>query len=390
MRKIIAVLLVLAISYGISAQGYKFTVVKENPITSIKNQANSGTCWSWSGLAFLESELIRKGKGTHDLSAMYVVRRNYADQAEKYVRLNGTLNFSQGGSFADVVETLDEYGAVPLEVYQGLNYGTEKHAHSELSAGLEAYVSAIAKKPNRTLTTAWKAGLEGILDAYLGKMPTDFQYQGADYTPQSFAKSLELQNSDYISLTSFTHHPFYKPFAVEVADNWRWAPSYNLPIDEFMSAIDYLINAGYTLAWATDVSEIGFTRTGLAVVPDDEAEDNIGSDQAHWLGLSKAEQGNLLKEKIAKGPVKQKEITQEMRQTAFDNQETTDDHGMQIYGIAKDQKGNKYYMVKNSWGETGNYKGIWYASEEFVKYKTMSIVINKESLPRDVANKLGF
>lgn len=390
MKKILSLLVSIAISYSILAQGYQFTTLKENPITSIKNQANSGTCWSWSAIAFLESELIRRGKGEHDLSAMYVVRRNYADQAEKYVRMNGTLNYAQGGSFADVVETLDEYGVVPLEVYQGLNYGTKKHAHNELEAGLEGYVSAISAKPNKNLTTAWKAGLDGILDAYFGKIPADFEYKGKTYTPQSLAKELDLKSEDYISLTSFTHHPFYKPFAIEVADNWRWAPSYNLPIDELMEVIDHVINSGATLAWATDVSEIGFTRTGVAVIPDDEAPDNIGSDQAHWLGLSKTEQDNQLKDKLTAGPVKQKEITQEIRQAAFDSQETTDDHGMQIYGTAKDQTGNKYYLVKNSWGETGNFKGIWYASEQFVKYKTISIVINKESLPKDVAKKLGL
>lgn len=390
MKRILTVLICCAVSYTISAQGYKFTTLKENPITSIKNQGSSGTCWSWSGLAFLESELIRTGKGEHDFSAMYIARRNYADQAEKYVRMNGTLNFSQGGSFADVVETLDEYGMIPLNVYQGLNYGTEKHAHSELEAGLLGYVSAIASKPNKNLTTAWKAGFNGILDAYLGEVPTEFEYQGKAYTPQSLREELGLKSEDYISLTSFTHHPFYQAFPIEVADNWRWALSYNLPIDELMAVIDHVINSGYTLAWASDVSEVGFTRNGIAVIPDDEAPDNIGSDQAHWLGLSKTEQNNKLRDKLMAGPVKQKEITQEMRQIAFDTQETTDDHGMQIYGIAKDQEGNKYYMVKNSWGETGNYKGIWYASEQFVKYKTMTIVINKESLPKDVAKKLGI
>lgn len=390
MKKILGLALCLAMSYSVWAQGYQFTVVKENPITSIKNQASSGTCWSWSGLALIESDLIRMGKGEHDLSAMYVARRNYADQAEKYVRMNGTLNFSQGGSFADVVETIDEYGVIPLTIYEGLNYGTERHQHSELEAGLKGYVTAIAKKPNKTLTTAWKNGLNGILDAYFGPTLEEFEYQGKKYTPQSLAQELGLKSDDYISFTSYTHHPFYKPFAVEVADNWRWAPSYNLPIDEFMQVIDHAINEGHTVAWASDVSEIGFTRDGIAVVPDEDAPENIGSDQAHWLGLSTAERNSKLREKIMDGPVKQKEITQEMRQIAYDNQETTDDHGMLIYGIAKDQNGNKYYMVKNSWGEAGKYKGIWYASEQFVKYKTMSIVINKAGLSKDAAKKINL
>lgn len=390
MRKLFVLVAALALSASAWSQGYQFTTVKENPITSIKNQGSSGTCWSWSGLAFLESELIRTGKGEHDLSAMYIARRNYADQAVKYVRMNGTLNYSQGGSFADVVETLDEYGVIPLELYEGLNYGTERHMHSEVEAGLKGYVEGINRKPNGNLSTAWKAGMEGILDAYFGTIPTEFEYKGKKYTPQSLAKELGLKNDNYISLTSYSHHPFYKPYAVEVADNWRWAQSYNLPIDELMEVFDYAINEGYTIAWASDVSEIGFTRDGIAVMPDDAAEDNIGSDQAKWLGLSQRDRDAKLREKVMEGPVAEKEITQEMRQIAFDIQETTDDHGMQIYGIAKDQNGKKYYMVKNSWGSAGKYDGIWYASEAFVKYKTMSIVINKESLPKAIAKKLGF
>lgn len=373
-----------------SAQGYQFTVVKENPITSIKNQGSSGTCWSFSGLAFLESEVIRMGKGEHDFSAMYVARRNYADKANKYIRTNGTINFSQGGSFADVVETLDEYGVIPMSLYTGLNYGESGHNHGELEAGVAGFVKGVSQKKNRKLSSAWSNGLNGILDAYFGEVPTEFEYQGKTYTPQSLSKSLGLEGKNYISLTSYNHHPFYSPFALEIPDNWRWALSYNLPIDELMEVFDNAINNGYTVAWASDVSEIGFNRNGLAVMPDDEAPENVGSDQAHWLGLSKGERDNRLKSKLEEGPVKEKDITQEMRQIAYDNQETTDDHGMLIYGIAKDQNGSKYYMVKNSWGEAGKYKGIWYASESFVKYKTMSIMIHKDALPKAIAKKLGI
>lgn len=393
MRKMLLMAFAL-ISMGIYAQnastGYQFTTVKENPITSIKNQGSSGTCWSFSGLGFLESELIRMGKGEHDLSAMYIARRNYADKAEKFVRMNGTINFSQGGSFADVVETLNEYGVIPMELYTGLNYGEKNHMHSEMEAGLSGYVKGINEKKNKRLSTAWLAGFNGILDAYFGVIPNEFQYQGKTYTPQSLRESLGLDSKNYISLTSFSHRPFHQPYAIEVADNWRWALSYNLPIDELMQVFENAINTGYTIAWASDVSEIGFSRKGVAVVPDDEAPENVGSDQAHWLGLPKGERDAQMKAKIEKGPVKEKAITQEMRQAAFDIQETTDDHGMQIYGIAKDQNGTKYYMVKNSWGEAGTYKGIWYASENFVKYKTMNIIIHKDALPKDIAKKLGL
>lgn len=371
-------------------EGYTFTPVKENKITSIKNQQSAGTCWSWSSIAFLESEVIRMGKGEVDLSALYPVRRNYFDQAVKYVRLNGLLNYEQGGAFADVIETLNEYGVLPLKDYEGLNYGTTTHQHNEVFSVLSAYVKAVNSKPNKFLSTAWKNGLEGILNAYFGNVPATVSHNGKNLTPQQYAQALGLKQENYASLTSFTHHPFYQPFAIEVADNWRWALSYNLPLDELMETIDNAINKGYTVAWAADVSEIGFTRDGLAVVADDEATELIGSDQAHWLGLSQNEQNAKLREKLTAEPVPQKKITQEMRQIAFDNQETTDDHGMLIFGIAKDQKGNKYYMVKNSWGETGKYKGIWYASEEYVRYKTLNVIVNKETIPNNIVKKLNL
>lgn len=394
MKKLVSLSLFLVMTIGIFAQeaatGYQFTVVKENPITSIKNQGNSGTCWSFSGLAFLESELLRMNKGEHDLSEMYIVRRNYADKAVKYVRVGGNLNFAQGGAFADVIETLDEYGVLPDEQYAGLNYGETVHKHGEVEAGLAGYVKGISANKNRRISPVWEQGLKGVLDAYFGVIPQSFTYQGRSYSPQSLAQSLGLESKNYVSITSFTHHPFYAPFALEIPDNWRWALSYNVPMDEMIQVIDNAINNGYTVAWATDVSEIGFTRNGVAVIPDEDSPENVGSDQAHWLGLSQGERNNLIRKKLDEGPVKEKVITQEMRQVAFDNQETTDDHGMQIYGIAKDQNGNKYYMIKNSWGETGKYKGIWYASEAFVKYKTTNIMVNKASVPATIANKLGL
>lgn len=395
MRKLFILPLLLLVTLGIYAQeesatGYQFTVVKENPITSIKNQGNSGTCWSFSGVAFLESELLKMNKGEHDLSEMYIVRRNYADKADKYVRVGGNLNFAQGGSFADVVETLDEYGVVPNDVYAGLNYGETTHNHGEIEAALSGYVKGITGNKSGRISPVWGKGFNSVLDAYFGVIPQDFQYQGRTYSPQSLAQSLGLTSKNYVSVTSFTHHPFYAPFAIEIPDNWRWALSYNVPVDEMIQVIDNAINNGYTVAWASDVSEVGFTRNGIAVIPDDQAPEIIGSDQAHWLGLSKNEKNTRLKAKIDQGPVKEKVITQEMRQIAFDNQETTDDHGMQIYGIVKDQNGTKYYLVKNSWGEAGNYKGIWYASEAFVKYKTTSIMVNKAAVPSAIAKKMNL
>lgn len=387
MNKLTLIVVAFFVSLSLFSQNsvYTFTVVKENPITSIKNQASTSTCWSFSGVSFLESELLRKGKGTFDLSEMYIVRRNYEDKADKFARTHGNLNFAPGGSFADVIETLDEYGIVPDEIYTGLLDGAESHNHGEMDKVLAGYMKGIIG--NNNISTVWNKGFKGILDAYLSEKPVSFTFNGKTYTPQSFREFLGLNENDYISITSFTHQPFYKPFPIEVPDNWRWANSYNLPVDEMMSTIDNAIMKGYTVAWASDVSEGGFSRQGIAIIPDENAAENAGTDQARWLGLSERERRTSIASKIGSEVLKEKAITQEMRQVAYDNYQTTDDHGMHIYGIAKDQNGNKYYMVKNSWGKTGPYEGIWYASEAFVRYKTLSIVVNKESLPKNITSK---
>ena len=367
-------------------EGFVFSTVKENPITSIKNQNRSSTCWSFSSLAFLESELLRQGKGEYDLSEMFVVHHTMADRAERYVRLHGDNSFSPGGSFYDVVYCMNNYGLVPQEAMNGIMYGDTLPVHTELDAVAEAYVNAIAKGKLTKLTPVWMNGLNAIYDTYLGKCPEKFSYKGKEYTPLTFAKSLGLNADDYVSLTSYTHHPFYKKFAIEIQDNWRNAESWNLPIDEFMTVIENAVNNGYTVAWGSDVSEDGFTRDGIAVVPQMNRTDLTGSDMARWTGLTMADKRKELTSK----PMPEMDITQEMRQKAFNNWETTDDHGMLIYGMAKDQNGKEYYMVKNSWGTNNKYKGTWYASKSFVKYKTMNILVHKDALPKEIAKKLGF
>jgi aminopeptidase C len=389
MNKFFTISALFLVSLTLSAQNaYTFTVIKENSITSVKNQASTGTCWSFSGVGFLESELIRMGKGEFDLSEMYIVRRNYEDKAQKYARLHGNLNFAPGGSFADVVETIDDFGIVPEEAYKGLNYGSETHDHGEMDRVLKSYMDGVIS--TKSLSPVWNKAISGILDSYLGEVPQTFTYNGKEYTPDTFADELGLNQEDYISLTSFTHHPFYQPFAIEVPDNWRWALSYNLPMGELMEVMEHAVMEGYTIAWAADVSEAGFSRNGIAIVPDEEAPENAGSDQAKWLDLSSRERDAEIRARIGKQVLTEKVITQEMRQQSFDSYETTDDHGMQIYGIAQDQNGNKFFMVKNSWGETGAYKGHWYASYPFVSYKTLSIVLHKDALPPAIARKLSF
>ena len=367
--------------------GFKFQVVKELPITSIKNQNRSSTCWSFSGISFLESEALRKGyKGDLDLSEMFIVSNAYVDKAEKTVRLSGSLNFAPGSSFGDVVEVIKRYGIVPDSEMPGLNYGEDMHVHNELDAVTKAYVDAVVRARGKK-TTAWKSGFQGIVDAYLGKVPDKFKVNGKDYTAKSYAESLGLNMDDYVSITSFTHHPFYSQFVIEVPDNWRWDISHNVPLDEMIQIIDNAINNGYTLAWASDVSERGWTRNGVAFVPVDiNIEDMSGSDQARWLGLTPAQRDAEALNK----PGKEKVITQELRQMEYDNQLTTDDHGMHIFGIAKDQNGTKYYMVKNSWGTANPYNGIWYVSEAFVKYKTLNIMLHKDAIPSNIKQKLNI
>ncbi len=398
MKKLILIVAALAMSFGAFAQApaapaktYEFKVVKQLPITSVKNQASSGTCWCFSTISFLESELIRKGVKDPDLdlSEMFVVSKAYQDKAEKYIRLDGVLNFGQGSDFGDVIETIKTYGIVPNTVMDGLNYGETRHMHSEMESALKGYLQAIVKVPNRHLSTAWQAGFRGILDAYLGACPETFQYKGKTYTPQQYRDEIGLNNLDeYISLTSFTHHPFYTQFAVEVPDNWRWTPSYNLPIDELMEVMYNAIDKGYTIAWGSDVSETGFDRQGIGVMPDVQAVEEAGSDQARWVGVSAEDKAKELAAMRENAP--EMTITQEMRQKAFDNKETTDDHGMHIFGTAVDQRGTKYFMVKNSWGVTGKYDGIWYCSDSFVRYKTLNILVHKDAIPSAIKAKLGI
>lgn len=369
-------------------EGFVFTTVKEAPITSVKNQNRSSICWAFSSLGFLESELLRQGKGEFDLSEMFVVHKTMEDRATNYVRLHGSSSFAPGGSFYDIVYCYKNYGMVPQDVMPGIMYGDSLPVHNELDAVAAGYVNAVAKGRFSKLSSVWKNGLCGIYDAYLGKCPTEFTYKGKNYTPRTFADNvLGLNMDDYVSLTSYTHRPFYTQFPIEIEDNWRMGNSYNLPLNEFMEIMDNAVNNGYTFAWGADVSEQGFTRDGIAVVPDAEKGAELaGSDMAHWLGMSAADKRKELTGK----PMPEKEITQEMRQEAYDNWETTDDHGMLIYGLAKDQNGKEYFMVKNSWGTKSKYKGTWYASKAFVAYKTMNILIHKNAIPKEIAKKLGI
>ena len=368
------------------AATYEFTTIKENPVTSVKNQYRSGTCWCFSALSFIESEILREKGDSVDLSEMFVVGKSYRDRAVKYVRLDGHLNFAAGSSFGDVLHVIKDYGIVPESEMRGKNYGTEMPEHNELDAALKGYVSAIASNPNKKLTTAWLNGFDGIIAAYFGEYPESFKVGKKTFTPEEYRDHLGINVDDYVNLTSFSHHPFYSQFILEIPDNWRWDTAYNLPIDELMEVMYHGIENGYTFAWGSDVSEKGFTRNGLAVMPVDKKKAAAGSDQERWVGKAKEENKEEVKAELPEEII----ATQEMRQDAYDRKTTTDDHGMHVYGLAQDQNGNKYFMVKNSWGETGAYKGIWYASDAFLRYKTMNIVVHKDALPKSIRKKLGI
>ena len=364
----------------------QFTVVKANPITSIKDQNQSGTCWDYSSLGFFEAELLRLGKGTYDLCESFVAYHTYMDRAEKAIRMHGDVSFSQGGSFYDVLYCMRHYGIVPQEAmpFPGSLYGDSLFNFNTLDAQASAYVKSIANSQMKKIPLTWKSTLSNIYAGYFGELPKTFTYKGKSYTPESFQKSLGLNLDDYVSLTSFMHHPFYSKFIIEVQDNWRWAESYNLPLDEFMTVMESAVRNGYTFAWGADVSETGFSRNGIATVPAKSYKNDLtGSDAARWMGTN----GKQMNEADSKDELT---ITQQLRQTAYDNWETTDDHGMVIYGLAKDPQGKEYFMVKNSWGEYGRYKGIFYASKPYVAYKTMNILINKNAIPKDIRKKLGI
>ena len=371
-----------------SVEGWQFTTVDSVPITRVKDQHRSGTCWAFSTLGFLESEVLRiKGKEV-ELSPMFVVSKTLIDRATYCVRLYNEPKFAEGGSAYDVIYCMEHYGLVPKSAMPGIRYGwTDADTlpvFSELTAVASGYLNGLKKQ--KKLSPVWREGLQAIYDTYLGPCPTEFEYEGKKYTPESFVKSLGLNAEDYVSITSYTHHPFYERFALEVPDNWRMDQMYNVPMEDMMRIIDNAIANGYTLAWGADVSEIGFTRKGIGVVPDaDHGADLTGSDMQKWVGMSKDKQ----KEELTKKPLPEKAITQQMRQDAFDNWETTDDHGMQIFGTAKDQNGKRYYMVKNSWGTVkSDYKGIWYISEAFMQYKTNDVLVHKNAIPKDIRKKL--
>ncbi len=369
--------------------GYIFKDVLILPATSVKDQHRSGTCWAFAGLSLFESEMLRLQKPVVDLSEMFIVWNTYFEKAVKFVRTHGNLNFSAGGAFHDVTNMVSRYGIVPESVYDGLKYGEDKHVHGEMDRVLREFVDAVVENKNNKLSTAWREAFSSTLDSYLGVIPNRFTYEGVQYTPHSFAENfVGLNMADYVEITSFTHHPYYSEFILEIPDNWSWDKAYNIPVNELEETIDYALNNGYTVAWAADVSEKGFASSnkGIAVIPAAPLKDMSNAELLKWESLPDRERENELYK--LEQTVPELEIDQEMRQEAFDNFQTTDDHGMHIIGYAKDQFGNIFYKAKNSWGDYNLYNGYLYVSKPYIRYKTMTIMLHKEGIPKHIREKL--
>jgi bleomycin hydrolase len=358
-----------------SKENFKFTEVINLGTTSVKSQGSSGTCWSYSTNSFLESEMIRLGKQPVELSQIYSARNVYVEKGINYVRMHGAITLGDGGALHDVINMYKKYGTVPREVYTGLNYGTDKNKFAEMSSLIEGVLAAVVKNPNGELTPNWQKAYSAVIDSYLGKVPDNFTYKGKNYTPQSFAKEVVGINPDeYVEMSSFTNAPYYQKTTMMVPDNWSLDQVYNVKLNDMTDVIDNALKKGYTVAWATDVSEKSFSwKNGVAYVASKKFDDMTAEEKADMFN----------------GPKAEPEITPEMRQAAFDNYATTDDHGMHIIGLAKDQTGKEYYIVKNSWGETNDYKGFLFVTKNFVKYKTTALLVNKGGIPAEIAKKLG-
>lgn len=372
-----------------SFKGYKFTdkVVLKN--TNVKSQDRTGTCWSYATTSYIESELMRMGNPEFDLSEMYFVRNAYITKADLFVRFHGEANFSQGGQAHDVLMHMDEKGFVTEAAYNGKNYGSETHAHSEMESVLRGVVDAVVKNRNRKLSTAWKTAFNAILDAYLGEVPEKINVGSKSLSPVEFAKSTGFNANNYVEITSYSHHPFYGSFILEIPDNWTHDKYYNVPMNELMAIMDNAIDKGYTVCWDGDVGEKGFSHNNnVAIVPQMAIDELADSEKLKWSKLTDAERQKQMYSFEA--PVPEVNVTQEMRQVTFDSYQTTDDHLMHMVGKAKDQNGTRYFLIKNSWGESNDLNGYLYMSDAYTRLKTIAILVHKDAIPKEIKSKLNL
>ena len=370
--------------------GYQFTKEIRLPYTDVKDQNRTGTCWSFATTSFVESELLRMGKPSVDLSEMFFVKEAYLQKAVSYIRRNGTANFSEGGQAHDVINTIKTKGMVPESIFAGLNYGEKEHVHGEFTAGMTAYLGAVVKNPNKQLSTAWFPGLKGIIDAYLGADVASFSYSGRSYTPASFRDESGFKPDDYVELTSFANYPFNAKVTLEIPDNWSNGQYYNLPIDDIIKVVENAIAKGYTVCWDGDVGNAGFSHgKGLAIFPDENQKEVAGLEMAKWSNMSSSDKKKALFN--GNSPVAEKSVTDADRLAAFDNTTLTDDHLMHLVGVAKDQAGNSFYIIKNSWNKDSNtLGGLFYMSQPYVKRVTVAILVHKNALPADIKKSLGL
>lgn len=359
-----------------SAEAFKFTDVINIENTPVKNQGSSGTCWSYSANSFLESEMIRMGKQPVEISQVFTARNAYVEKGKNYVRMHGAITLGDGGALHDVINMYRQYGALPQSLYTGLNYGTTNNKFAEMQAMAQGVLEAAVKNPNGELSPNWLKAYSGVIDSYLGDVPQNFDWKGKKYTPQTFAKEvIGINPDDYVELSSFTDHPYYSKFVLMVPDNWSLDMVYNVKMNDLTDIIDNALKTGYTVGWAGDVSEKGFSwKNGVAYIPAKNVSEMTPEE----------------KEGMFLGPKEELVITEEMRQKAFDNYQTQDDHGMHIVGLAKDQSGREYYIIKNSWGASNDYKGYMYMTKNFVKFKSTAILLNKGGLPSAIAKKLNI
>jgi len=373
---------------NVEGSSYQFTKVYHLDATPVQSQGKTGTCWSFSGLSFFESELIRKRGQADLLSEMFVVRKSYENKADKFIRMDGKINFGEGGAFHDIPWVIKNHGIVPYEVYNGVN-STDAYDHTEffevLNGAMQGLLKALGN--NNTISANWKSGINGLLDAYLGKDIKEFEWKGKKHTPQSYALSIGLNMDEYVSLTSFTNHAPYSKCQLAIPDNYNWGDSYNVGLDDLMSTVENALSAGYTVAWGADVSEKGFSfKNGIALVPADANTIQVsGRDNRTFndAGADRSSSAFLT-------PGKEQTITVEVRQKGYDNKTTTDDHGMHIVGLYKDQNGTKYLLVKNSWGTNNFPKGYLYVSEAYFRYKTINIYLNKAGINADLKKRIGL
>ena len=377
-------------STNIEGSNYKFTKVAHLDATPVQSQGRTATCWSFSGLSFFESELIRKGnKNPAILSEMYVVRKSYENKADKYIRMDGKINFSEGGAFHDIPWVIKNYGIVPYDIYNGL-VGSESYDHAEFFEVLNGAVQGLLKfgaSSSNGISPNWKPAISGILDAYLGKDIKEFEFKGKKYTPQSYAQAIGLNMDDYVSLTSFTNHSLYSKCQLAIPDNYNWGDSYNVNLNDLMTTVEFALSKGYSLAWGADVSEKGFSfKNGIALVPEDpNSIQVVGKDNKNFSDAGADKNANAFL-----SPVKELAITEEIRQKGYDQKTTTDDHGMHIVGLYTDQNGSKYVLVKNSWGTSNYPKGYLYVSEQYFRYKTINIYLHKEGIPSELKQKINL